>query len=105
MISDYYKPVYLVQRPIRTGDGGGSFTTNWSNHLTISGRMKTLTGNERVHLDKEIVEASHKLFTAPAQDILETDRIIEGARIFDIKFISNPMDMNHHLEIYLLEKR
>lgn len=87
-----------------TDDGMGGRTISETIGTSFRGRLSSLTENEQMSNNKLTSEATHKLFCNYIT-IDPTYRITDSAssRRFEIKGIVNPSNMNHHLELYLLE--
>lgn len=96
------KSPVVVQRATVT-DGGytNQSTTTWATHLTISGAIQTLSGNEVMKADKLGIKASHKLF-CNVIDVTERDRILYNSKYYQITFVDRPMEVAPFLEIMLL---
>lgn len=99
-IDSYFKPGYSIKSVTNTPDGAGSFTKTYTEHANVSGRMRPLTGSEILANEKLGAITTHR-FYCPVITVAETDRIYDenNDRIYDIKFIKNPMEMDDHLEI------
>uniref|UniRef100_A0A6M3KH89 Putative head-tail joining protein n=1 Tax=viral metagenome TaxID=1070528 RepID=A0A6M3KH89_9ZZZZ len=95
---------FYPQTLTSTDDGMGGVTQAWADGTAFKGRLSSLPVAERMSADKLTVYASHKLF-CDYSSISEKDRIrnLDSTRYFEIKGIVSPSNMNHHLEITLLE--
>lgn len=98
-IADQYKPGYKIKRPAYSNVNGIA-TETFSDLSDISGRMRPLTGNEVLANERLGKKTSHR-FYCDVTDVEERDRIYDSNNnlTYDIKFVKNPMEMNHHLEI------
>jgi SPP1 family predicted phage head-tail adaptor len=96
----YYEPNIEIQRRTLTQNAFGEFVEVWGLHLTIDGRIRPLNGNERLSADKTTLFATHRLYCDVA-DITEVDRVVYQGKIYNIKFVSNVMNFNRHLQIDL----
>ncbi|MBU1067604.1 head-tail adaptor protein [Patescibacteria group bacterium] len=85
-------------------DGQGGVIESWADDTAFRGRLSSLPVSERMSADKLTVYASHKLF-CDYQTLTEAQRIrnSDSTRYFQIKGIVSPSNMNHHLEVTLLE--
>jgi len=99
LLVSYFTPQTLSEMP----DGGGGVTSAWANGIPFAGRLSILSASERLSADKITVFATHKLYCDGAEVIGETQRILFGTRIFEVKAIQNPSAISHHLELTLLE--
>ena len=89
------------QRYIETSNGFGGKTQTWSEHLTFDGVIDFMSGDEQKQAEQINVVANHILLVFEIIDIKENDRVYHGDKRYDVKFVDNPMNMNHHLEILL----
>jgi len=85
-------------------DDQGGVIESWADGTAFRGRLSSLPVSERMSADKLTVYASHKLF-CDYQTLTEAQRIrnSDSTRYFQIKGIVSPSNMNHHLEVTLLE--
>lgn len=102
-----FTQTFIPQTVSQTGDGVGGFTTTLTNGAAFRGRLSGLPVNERLMNDKTTVYASHKIYCDYASTITEATRIINStsSRVFEVRGIVNPSDINHHMEITVLELR
>lgn len=100
MIEDYYIDDFKVKRQTLQNDGGGVFTPVFTDYSNVKGRLRPLTGNEILANDRIGLKTTHR-FYCDVINVIVTDRIFDSvsSSSYDIKFIKNPMQMNHHLEI------
>ncbi len=96
---------FYPQTLAEVDDGQGGVTSAWTDGTAFRGRLSSLPVAERMSADKLTVYASHKLFCDYISSLSEDDRIrnSDSTRYFSIKGIVNPSNMNHHLELTLLE--
>lgn len=98
-----------LQRKSETADAFGGVTTTWSDLMTITGVLTAPSGlsrfsDELLMVMKNTVRGVYLFFCeVPPITITEEDRFIFGTRIFEIRFIKNPGNFGHHLEILLQE--
>ena len=95
---------FYPQTVTLTDDGMGGQSESWADGTTFKGRLSSLSVAERMSADKLTVYASHKLY-CDYQTLTEAQRIrnSDSTKYFQIKGIVSPSNMNHHLEITLLE--
>ena len=98
MINDYYLPGFQILSYTEVNDGGIAIKTH-SVIMEIAGRMRPLSGNEMVTNEKLGYKSSHRFYCDIAE--INNTHILRDpdGRIYDIKYVKNPMEMNHHLEI------
>ena len=99
-ISKYYTQT-VVFETAATSSADAGYTQVWSTAATVKGRLRPLSGRERMSADKQTLYADHRLYCAPVA-ITEKDRVACEGKTFDIVFVKNVMSMNRHLEIDLL---
>jgi len=103
MISPALLPDTFTRQTLsRTADGMGGWTETWSDDSTFQGRLGSLPAEERLASDKVTVYATHRLYCNNLT-ISEEDRVKLGSRLFEIKAVRNPSNINDHLELDLLE--
>lgn len=88
-----------VYRQTMAPDGKGGFTETWKETADYFARIAPASANTRVQYSKLGVSISHTVFALPSADIREGDRIHYGSRVFKVNGVTNPHEMNHHLEI------
>lgn len=99
-IDDYFEPDIIIQRNTSTKKVSGKMLDAWATHLTVDGRIRPLTGKERLAADKVTLYATHRLYTFVA-DIAESDRVSDSGNIYEIKFVHNPMNFDRFLQVDL----
>uniref|UniRef100_A0A6M3LD24 Putative head-tail joining protein n=1 Tax=viral metagenome TaxID=1070528 RepID=A0A6M3LD24_9ZZZZ len=102
--SGLLRETFYPQTLTETDDGQGGVTTAWADGTAFRGRLSSLPVAERMSADKLTTYASHRLF-CDYQSLTEAQRIrnSDSTRYFEIKGIVSPSNMNHHLELTLLE--
>jgi SPP1 family predicted phage head-tail adaptor len=101
MINNYFKPGFKVQSSINANKGGGSYSPSYSSDVaTISGRMRQLSGSEMMKNERMNYITTHRFYCVFTKVIDATSRIVDKAGlIYDVKLVTNPMNMNRHLEV------
>lgn len=110
------KTTLTLQRLTQVSDGAGGMTDTWTNVTNglvkgvltkdrYSSAINVSRGREKNVINQTLVYTSHIFFCDYNADlaITEKDRFVYGSRIFDIAIVRNPGEMNHHLEIGLVE--
>ena len=101
-IRSYYVSGIVIKRDTGTTRNGiGEKLESFTTHLTISGRIRPLTGKERIASEKLDVISTHRLYCDPA-DIKETDRVEFNSKTYNVTYVSDPMNMSEFLQIDLL---
>lgn len=93
---------FTRQTVAETTDDMGGFTNAWSDGTTFEGRLSAMPIGERMSADRVTVYATHRLY-CESLTITEKDRVTLGSRTFEVKAVRNPSNIDHHLEIDLLE--
>lgn len=91
----------MIQRYTKTSNGMGGWVETWADHLAYDGVIDQLSGNEIVSANQLAPASSHVLIGGYVEDINESDRVLFNGKIYAIKNIDNPMNLNQHLEILL----
>ncbi|WP_200415941.1 phage head closure protein [Virgibacillus salexigens] len=91
----------IVQRYTSASDGQGGETNEWTTHLEISGTLDKLNGDEVLANEKLGIVSSHIFIVFDVLDITELDRFIIDNKIYRVKDVDNPMNMDRQLEITL----
>ena len=91
-----------VQRVIKTSDGAGGWTNDWSNLYTNAPcRLQPLSGAEQTIYDKRGVPSTHKLFCETVYSFIEDDRIVVNSKTYEVVLVRDIDLMSHHQEVYL----
>ena len=100
-IESFYNQEFQVLRYTMTGSGYGGIQGAWNTHLTVRGRLRPLTADERLRADKVSLYSTHRLY-ASVTDITSKDRVVDVyGNNYAVKGLKNPMNMDNHLEIDL----
>lgn len=93
-----------IEQVTKTDDDAGSWTESWTPlYHNLSCRIEALSGNEATVTGKEGVIVTHRVFLEYKSTITEEHRVKIGTRYFDIKHVDNPGEIDHHLELKVLE--
>lgn len=101
-----------LEQVAEVSDGMGGMTSTWS-HVTYLSGVLTAGGNTSARFAGRETMAAGQLNVLSTLifycdypsgvTVTEKNRMVYGTRIFDIEFVYNPGNMNHHLEITLFE--
>lgn len=99
-------PTYYVERYKDLDNGIGGNIEKWDAHKIIKGWLDSVQGYganmEGVFLNAFLQDSTHILITDYTTDITNKDRLRDNAdNIYNIILIDDPVNINHHLEIYL----
>lgn len=100
MISRYFKPGIKTQRYIEGSDELGNPTKEWTDYLTISGVIDSVTGYESSIAGKSTVVSIPMLFCFPC-DIREKDRVIYDSKVYEVTYVDDPMTFSRFLQVHL----
>lgn len=90
-----------IERLASSPNGIGGYIESWSTIIDdYDGIIDQLTGNEKLAADKISQESTHILIGSVA-DINNSDRVIFKGKMYAVKNVDNPMNMDSHLEILL----
>jgi head-tail adaptor len=107
MISNHGKE-FTVQRSISSPNGIGGNRVTWSDFATAKGVLSPslvkeatgISGAERKTAMQKQQFVSYKLYT-DFFDVTDLDRIKIGEKLYNIKKVVNPMEMNRYCEIHM----
>lgn len=88
-----------VQRYKQVDDGAGGKEYKWGNHIEISGTLDQLSGDEVLASDKLGELSSHIFIIFEIVDVKAEDRMIIDDKIYQVKNVDNPNNMDRQLEI------
>ena len=86
-------------RKTKVPNGMGGQSETWSLFKTIDGCIRPLQGDERLSADKKTVIATHRLYCDYDSSILQTDRVVDSGKEYEIRYINDPMQMHQFLQI------
>lgn len=103
-IESYYVGGYEIHRATKSVDAGGSVTESLSKQSDIVGRMRPLSGDEILANEKLGLITSHR-FYCPVTDLKYGDYILDTVKsqLYEVKFVKNPMEMDDHLEVDVMQ--
>ena len=73
-----------IERPVRTGDGGGGAAVAWDELAEVWGAVEAITGKETVGADRVAGEASCLITIRHRSDFAPAMRFRRGSEIFHI---------------------
>ena len=100
-IAKYYEAGWKVLRATETQDAAGGMVSTLSTHLSISGRMRPLTGDKRISADKDTYFGDHRFYCDPV-DILEGDYLtLTGSTttVYEVKHAPDMMTMGRLMQV------
>lgn len=89
------------QRYTEVDDGLGGKEYQWVNHITRDGMLDQLSADEILASEKLGVVSSHVFIIFEIIDVKEEDRAIINKKIYQVKNVDNPNNLDRQLEIML----
>lgn len=101
MIKDYYVSQFSIMSR-STGPAWGTETA-WTTGSSAAkaGWLNPVSAGEMIIGEKKTVLFDYKLFCSSTESIGERQRIKSGSAIYDVVFVKNTLNMDHHLLLYL----
>lgn len=95
-------PEYAVKGVTQVDNGIGGFVETSVELFKIKGYLDLLSGDEKTTNNAFIEESTHIFITDFRKDINKNNWLedINGNR-YDITLVDDPVQLHHHLEIYL----
>lgn len=94
---------FLIQNKSQADDGIGGFKEEWVDFKQVSGYLDLTTGTDLNTSQNAFVEQSTHMLILPIyqEGITDNMRMIDNEnRVYTITYADNPMNLNHHNEIY-----
>lgn len=88
-----------LQSAAETPDGGGGFTTAWSDVATVWAAIEPLKGTERLRAEQLENPVTHRVTIRHRAGVTAKMRVAFGARVFNIRAVINPEERNRRLEL------
>lgn len=101
-ISRFFTKYAIIQRYESVSDGAGYHTNEWKKLIEVKGSLDMLSGSRVYMANAETNKYTH-VFICDMFPILVTpkDRIVIGNVIYNIVYVDNPVNRNHHVELLL----
>ena len=102
-LADYYNISATVIQWTSTLNevGENVLASTWTSVANVVLALQQLSKNESFISGTDRIIGTHRAFTAVNTTIAEENKILIGSDEYDIKGITNPMQMNRHYEILL----
>ncbi len=98
-IETFYSQEFTISRPTISRSASGAALKTYATGAAFVGRLRPLSGKEIVASEREGVRITHRIYCNTVNDVRQTDRLTHGGKVFEVRFISDPMSMNHHQQI------
>ena len=99
MISDYYTQTVYI-KDFSTSTSAWAEGT-WAAVSTNAAAVNPVGGDEAYQLDKKGLVADYKVFCGSTVSVDETNRLRWNSRDYDVVFVKNTLQMDHHLVVYV----
>lgn len=104
-------PVHLLNttatigRTARASDSQGGHTrTHPALYTNVRCRIRPLSTPERTVAMREEVNASHRVYFLPDQDVLRGDELTIGSTVYSVVIPRQPSEAGHHQEVDVREQ-
>ena len=89
----------VLETPVDTPDGAGGASRTWSAVATLWAGLRPLGANERIDADAEEHAATHRVLVRWRDDVTADKRFALGARVFEIRGVTDPDERQRYLNI------
>lgn len=97
---DRHGTAFTVKRSTVTVSSGASVKT-WANVSTTNkGVLNDLSGSMIRKYERKVSESTHLLLCGVI-DVVSDDHIVYDSKEYEVTFVSNPAQKDHHLEVEL----
>jgi SPP1 family predicted phage head-tail adaptor len=86
-----------LEKAARISDGAGGATLDWSEVAIVPAEVTPLRGDERAVGEGVGDMTRHRIAIRKRGDVAASDRFRLGARIFDVKSVSDPAEDGRYL--------
>lgn len=104
LIEALFNRTFNVSRRDRFSDGQGGWPRVWAAIGTVRGRLRPMSGSERILADQEQRYVTHVLYTLTGEDIARGDQVDGAGKLLDVLGVREPSHSGHHYEIDLAER-
>ena len=98
-VSNFFTATWTVIRYAPVRDTMGGFSPSSSSAGTVSGMMRPLSGHLKLSADKDHAFATHRLYCAPTSIITAGRYLTTGGSKYEVKFVSNVMNMGRLMQV------
>lgn len=98
------KQVFQIQELQQVDNGMGGFINQYQTLFTVYGYIDMLTGSDLNSVQSAIVEESTHILIIPdfIDGVTDDMRVVDKSnRHYTVTYSDNPVEQNHHNEIYL----
>ena len=99
VIGRYYEAGWKVRTTTYTDTDIGGREVDSTTDVTVAGRMRPLSGDERLSADKQTLYATHRFYTDPVTVGQDDNIISPDGDLYRVVFVKDVMTMGRHLEI------
>lgn len=101
------KTTLSLERLTQTENAIAGFEDTWTAVTDITGVLTDATGRENIIRNKVQVTASHRFYFDPVSGVIvtELDRFVLGERVFEIVFVTKPLNTERAVVCMLQEQK
>ena len=99
-IDSLFNTTMAVSRLTTSQDVIGGEKGTWASNSTGNPcRYRLLSAAERPYIGKEGVVSTHRLYCEAGGDVTSKDRIVAGSNTYDVNYVNDVDEMDHHLQV------
>ena len=93
-----------IGRASRASDSQGGHARSYPTIKTGARcRIRPLSASERTVAEREEVQATHRVYFLPDEDVQRADQLTIGSTIYSVVFPRQPSETGHHQEVDVRE--
>lgn len=100
----YLPQSYAIKHKVQVDDGIGGFTESWGVYKAVEGYLDLLQGTDLNNAQNAFTQESTHVLVIPSYvgGITDAMRVVdESGKFYEITFADDPVNINHHIELYL----
>lgn len=101
MIESYFTGGIVVKKRTESRGPGGEVIVTYGQPSEIQGRIRFLSGSDRIMGDKETYISDHRLYCGASVDISNGDRVEFSGEEFDVVAVNDVMNFGEFLQVEL----
>ena len=101
-MQEFFK-VYELYKKTTTEDEMGGYTESWEKEKDIHGLfdMSGQSSGNDSRAQKPTEDATHIFLCEIDNDLTNEKRIVDGNDVYIITHVDNPLNIDHHMEVYV----
>lgn len=104
MIDNYFTGGIFVHKRNETRSPDGGVAVTYAEGVEILGRIRFLSGSDRIMGDKDTYISDHRLYCGTSVGVSEGDRVEFSGKEYDVVAVNNVMNMGGHLQVELKKR-